>query len=741
MLEKKPYHNFFHDRHFYEGLRLTIGIALPTFIMSWFGHLAIGITMSLGALCVSVADNPGPIHHRRIGMLITLALVTALTIITAWLNDTPLITGILITLAGFFFSMLVVYGDRAASIGISALLIIILSFQTNPKGKDIYLQALHVFAGGMWYFILSNVLHSLRPYKIVQQVLGDYLINIAHYFQSRTGFYTNDSNFETVFEDIFEQQVNVQTQQNLLSDLIFNTRKIVKESTNTSRRLLKIYLDATDLFENIMSSHEDYRILQKNFQDTGILSAIHSQMIKLSEELESIGINIKGGRESKANEILEESMVQLREKFESLRANTINENNVENFVGLGRIISNIQYVTNQIQQLHYYTISSKKVTKGSKALQHAGMTEKQRIDPNLYFDNFSFKSNIFRHSVRVALAMLIGFYVSMVLHLVHNAWILLTILVILKPAYQLTKTRNKDRLIGTILGIFLGAGILYVLKLNTILLSVMVLLMIVAYTFMRTNYFISVLALTTYLVIFYHFLYPTSLQYVITERLFDTFIGSTIAFLASLFIVPFWEHENIGLPMNAMLDSGKKYFYLVSKAYTDTPPSKIEINHSRREMYVALANVTGAFNRMLSEPRRFQKGIKGVYRFAVLNHILSSHLAALVYYKYSRNYPIQSEKITPLAKAIEDNFSNAKSYLDGNFDALLIVKSNANEEANNLTATFLNQRKTELQNGVLESETKDKLIEHKAVIGQFNHIFTLSGEIAKACKKFQEEAK
>lgn len=742
MLETKPYKNFISDRHFYEGLRLTVGISFPALIMAWYGNLAIGVTMSLGALCVSVADNPGPIHHRRIGMLITLLLISILSIFTSWLHFSIILTALLITFAGFFFSMLAIYGDRATSIGIAALLIIILSLQHSPAGKEIYKNAALIFSGGLWYFLLSNLLQLIRPYKIIQQVLGDYLINIAGYFRSRSKFYGHAPNYDNIYEHIFEQQVNVQKQQSLLSELLFNTRKVVKESTNTSRRLLKIYLDASDLFENIMTSHEDYRVLNKNFSASGILEDFRKQILLLCNELEHIGINIKSGVECTANDSLNESMFLLTEKFELLRIKTINETNVENFVGLGRILTNIQHLTDQIYNLHYYTNISRKVSKGGKAVQHARQIEKQRIDLDLYFDNLTFRSNIFRHSIRVALALLAGFYISIALHLTHNAWILLTIIVILKPAYQITKTRNKDRLIGTFLGIIFGAGFLYIIKDNTALLVVMIGLMVVAYTYLRTNYFISVLALTAYLVIFYHFLYDQGIQQVITERMLDTLLGSAIAFLASLFIVPSWEHENITESMHSMLEAVSKYYLQLSAAYTGANKiQRIELNHSRKDMYVALANVTGAFNRMLSEPKRYQKGIKGVYRFAVMHHILASHLAALMFYKYVRRYSFQSPKLIPIIETTANNFSSAKLYLEGNQAAIVPSRQDAGNEINLHIQQLLTQRRAELQEGILESIIKDRLVHEKPIIDQFNYILSVSDEIAKACKKFYDESK
>ena len=60
----KEYKSFISSHYLSDGVRITAGIALPAFIMSYLGLLTTGIVMSVGALCVAVTDNPGPVHHR-----------------------------------------------------------------------------------------------------------------------------------------------------------------------------------------------------------------------------------------------------------------------------------------------------------------------------------------------------------------------------------------------------------------------------------------------------------------------------------------------------------------------------------------------------------------------------------------------------------------------------------------------------------------------------------------------------
>ena len=74
----KKYINFINGRYASEGIRITAGIITPSLVMNMFDKLPAGLIMSFGALCVSVADTPGPARHRINGMLATSVLVTIL---------------------------------------------------------------------------------------------------------------------------------------------------------------------------------------------------------------------------------------------------------------------------------------------------------------------------------------------------------------------------------------------------------------------------------------------------------------------------------------------------------------------------------------------------------------------------------------------------------------------------------------------------------------------------------------
>jgi uncharacterized membrane protein YccC len=736
LFDRKAYKSFINGRYLSEGLRITAGILFPALLLGYLNMLSTGIVMSVGALCVSAADTPGPVQNRAYGMLSCVLVIGIVTVVVCYSTGSPLLLGTIIFAFGFLFSMITVYGTRTSALGIAALLVMILHLQTNIHGIHIWTNALFIVVGGTWYMLYSLAVYSIRPYKLIRQISGDFIQSIADYLRTRAAFYGKQPEYEKIRHLLLKQQLNVQQQQNQLSELLFKTRAIIKESTRTGRTLLKIFLDAGDLFESIMSSFSEYKVLHLAFDETGILDEFKTHILALADEMDEIGLAVKSGLRSHISNENIKKISETRAHFETLRLKFMNDANIENFISLGRIMQNIEEVARKIQLLHTYT-RYKKINKAEELRDYgySDYLETTDIRPSLFVNNLNFNSNIFRHSLRVSFAMLVGYGCSLLLHLGHSYWILLTIVVILKPAYSLTKKRNTDRLIGTISGVIIGVVILLLIKNNTALLIIMIFFMAISYVFLRTSYFTSVLFMTPYLVIFFHLFYPQNLKMVLTDRLVDTALGSGISFLASIFLVPQWSHTTIRIFMVKMIESNTRYFSLLARPFAGADiPKTGELKKTRKDVLTGLANLTDAFTQMLSEPKRFQKSTETIHQFVVLNHTLVSHLATLSYYLNVKKNKFNSVELFPVIENTVQYFNNAIHHLEQRRELIVPVDKITSNKLNELTDQLLDKRKKEISVGLLETETKTQLVNVKSVTDQFNYILNIAAEIYKSCR-------
>lgn len=736
----KTYKSFINSHYLSEGVRITTGVLLPAFFMSYFNMLSTGIAISLGALFVSVTDSAGPIHHRQNGMIVCIASITIITLIAGLVANSFLLSALFLFLACFFFSMIGVYGTRAASIGTATLIILTLSLDTRlnlTTPSLIIRHALLIASGGLWYMSFSLLLYNVRPYRLAQQALGDCIQATAEYLLIRSELYNPEADYEQTFLRLLQQQAVVQNKQNDLAELLFKTRSIVKETTHTGRALVMIHIEMAEIFERIMMSHQEYARLHQFFDKTDILNDYYLMAKELAKDLDEVGIAVKSGKPSSLDSYLAELIVNTKAKLDNLRESNLKPDNIDGFISLRRILENIEDLYGRLSTLQKYTHYDSTFKK--PVIPSAGYKDliySNKITPGLFIDNLTLKSDTFRHSLRVSIAILAGFAAAQFFKIGHSYWILLTIIVILKPAFSLTKKRNGDRILGTLAGILIGILILFTIDNKALLLVLLVLFMAGSYTFMRTNYFISVLLMTPYLVLFYHLLYPLDFRLLLKDRAIDTLIGSAIAFIASSFLFPSWERDKIKSAVSNMLTQAEAYFIVIAGVFGGKTILPATRQVARKNALVALANLSDAFNRMLSEPKSQQKGVELLHRFVVLSHTLTSYIATLSHYIQMQTIPYKSDDFIKVAEDIQQYFDNAVSFIEkeeirhktiANKDSLRIL--------NERVSVLLEKRKQELEQGLLETATIRPLVDLKSIVDQFDLIYNAAIDINKTVQK------
>jgi uncharacterized membrane protein (TIGR01666 family) len=731
----KQYRSFISSHYVGEGLRITTGVLVPVLLLGYFELLSVGLAVGLGALCVSITDSPGPIRHRRNGLVVCALLIFAVAILVSLVQQVPWLFMVALPVGCFVFSMIGVYGARATSIGIAALFVLVLQTEHHYEDWQIVYNALYILAGGAWYIVLSLFVNSLRPYKITQQALGEYVMATADYLKAKAVFFDTGTDREKNYAEILRTQIIVQEKQALVAELIFRTRSIVKESTHTGRVLMMVFMDVADLFEVATTSHQDYEKLHRYFDETEILREYRSLINKLAEELDEIGIALQSGRRSGYDKRIDAELIEERKHLQELRLKNLRPDNIDGFISLRHILDSIDEIATHIRTLHQYTSYDAKLRrKKINTPDPEDFIMHQSIDLQLIIDNLSFRSNIFRHSLRISAAALFAYIISAFLPVGHGYWTLLTVIVILKPAYSLTKQRNVERLSGTIIGATIGALLLYLVKDKTVIVVLLAVSMIGAYSFMRKKYLVSVVLMTLYLLLMFHLLYPKDFRIILIDRVIDTAIGSVIAIIFGYLFTPLWEHEQIHKYMSDALKDILKYYRQTSAIFTGEPFNKQEMVVVRKNSWVSLANLSDTFNKMLSEPKSKQKNVKEIHRFVVASHMLTSHIATLSYYAGSLQPEYIMNDYRPLITATTHALQQALDALEEekkNKDLIL----NADPEQVRLLGQRINQlvnkRQEELKLGQMETDTRKTLSEFKSITDQFYFIYKIGVDVEK----------
>ncbi|HTH82417.1 MAG TPA: FUSC family membrane protein [Mucilaginibacter sp.] len=626
IIQTKEIKSFFFSQYFSDGLRMSLGILAPALILLQFNLFDLGIALSLGALCICVIDNPGPVQHKRNAMGIGNLCLFVVAVTTGFARLNVFTLGLEVTLFSFLFSMFIVYGNRAASVGTSSLLIMVFMIDKAMKPNEVLGYSAEILAGGVWYMLFSLVFFGIRPYRATQQALGENINDIVKFLRIKADFYLPETNIDDNYKKLILQQIQVSQHQDAVRELLFKSRVMVRESTNANRILVLTFVDLVDMFEQIMATHYDYEQIREKFKDTGILTDIAHTVHKMADELENIGYAVLSNTRYKHLTNFMPALEQLKSKIDTIGTGQETSNLV-----LKKILINLRDLNKEIENIfnYYNSRSSKILIDNTEDVEFSKFVTHQDYEPHVFFDNFSWDSASFKHALRVSLVCLIGFIAAKTFSLGHHSyWVLLTIIVILKPGFSLSKQRNYQRLTGTIIGGIAGVLILVFIPNNNVQFALMLVFMLGTYSFTRLNYVVSVTFMTPYVLILFKFLGVGHIN-IVEERVVDTIIGSTIAFIASYLIFPTWEFEMVRTSLGEVITANVNYLVKIAKSITGKTVSTTEYKLARKDVYVKSANLSAAFERMTSEPKSKQRNIKHIHKFVVLNHILSSYTSTV----------------------------------------------------------------------------------------------------------------
>ncbi len=625
---EKEVKSFFFSQYFSDGLRMSLGILIPALTLLQFDRFEQGIALSLGAVCLCVVDNPGPVMHKRNAMLIGNLCMFIVALTTGYARSNVFALGLEVTIFTFLFSMFTVYGNRAASVGTAALLIMIFMIDRDVEPNEVLKYSGNILAGGIWYMVFSLVFFGIRPYRAAQQALGENIADIVKFLRIKADFYLHETDIEENYRKVISQQIKVSEHQDLVRELLFKSRVMVRESTNASRILVLTFVDLVDMFDHIMATHYDYQSIREKFEHTGVLPDISNIIQKMADELEHVGYMVLSNNRYKNLRNFMPELEQLKQKIDAIG----NENETSTLV-LKKILINLRDLNKEIENIwnYYHASASNVLIERQKRPdpEYSKFVSHQDYDWRIFFDNFNLQSGAFKHALRVSLVCLVGFTAAKLLPLGHHSyWILLTIIVILKPGFSLSKQRNYQRLFGTIGGGVLGIVVLMYIPNSNVQFALMVAFMIGAYSFIRLYYVVSVICMTPYVLILFKFLGIGGFD-ILEERILDTAVGSGIAIIASYLIFPTWEFEQIKKTLAAAVIANTQYLVRATESMAGRPAPITEYKLARKDVYIKSANLSAAFERMTSEPKSKQRNIRDVHKFVVLNHILSSYIATV----------------------------------------------------------------------------------------------------------------
>ncbi|MBC5842245.1 FUSC family protein [Flavobacterium sp. F-380] len=734
--------NFIDSTHFTNALKVTFSAVIPALLFSYLGYFSTGFTIALGAILTYPSDIPSSLKHKVNGMLVAAFTVAGMNLIINFIHPYPLLFYPVLVFLIFLMSMISVYGQRATMVSFSGLLAISLAFANLHSGWEMLRHSGLLLTGGLFYLLISLLFYYIRPNRYIQLQIAQGILLTAKYLKLRGDLWKLNSDRKEITKKQLHFQVELNAiHENIREVLIRNRTNI--GSSNQNRKMLITFISLVEIMELAIATSFDHNKLHQKFDaHPKVLETYQNLAYKLAACLKKVGKSIEDRTKytSKHNLLTELQKLEI--------AITDYEKQLdkgESTEGVLMLINMLHYAEKQVEKIK--TIE-RAFIENIQANEFKGRDKdlEKFISPNTYLwntliENLSFSSTVFRHSSRLTITILIGFIIGQVLPFQNTYWILLTIVVIMRPGYGLTNQRTYQRIFGTLLGGAIAFGVLLFINNTAITAALAILAMLLGFTYTPSNYKIGATFVTIYVVFIYAILTP-NITDVVQYRILDTCVGALLAFLANSFIWPSWEFLNLSKFISKAISANRNYLNQISILYNKKGEVTTAYRLARKEAFVDIGNLMASFQRMIQEPKSKQSKLQQVYKLTVVNHSLLSSLASLGTYIQSHKTTQASEAFNEVVNAVLKNLDSAILLLDNKVST--VMNPELIDESLKKRFIELNKiREREIKSNALEDEAdfKLKMQEAQLVIEQLIWLTSLSENILKITKTLLAEKK
>lgn len=734
---------FLKSTNFERGIKVGVGIIVPFTLLYFLGYFEYAPAVVLGLFLNVPGDIPGSAKRKVNAILISIGLTMVITAIILFSKPFLPLLLVALTVISFFVSLISVYGFRASLVSFSGLLAMVLAFAIQKEtAQEIMLQIALMGIGGLWYLFVTFIFKKITPKKDQNQLLSDTLLLIGEYLKLRGKLLTKGAKRDDRLKKTFALQHQISEKHETLREALLTERKRSGRSRYEEKQLL-IFISSINILELIEAKHLDYKMIDAIFGE-------RKEFLKASKELNKI----MGNHLIRLSELLIQKD-KIPNKNTLLKALSEANNSITNYIDTiklpeardGALV--LKNLYDYQEQLVYEIRAIRRVMANVKSASKVSLKKQdsnqfltlQEYNINILLQNFSLNSSMFRHSLRLTIALVFAYLLGFAFNIQNTYWILLTIIVIMRPSYGLTKERSKDRIIGTLIGAAVAVGIVLITQ-NIIIYSVLAIVsLILAFSLVQQNYKFAAFLITISVIFMYSLANPNAFE-VIQYRVLDTIIGATISIVANYLLFPSWEVNNIKQVLLETLKMNREYLLAMQNLYKEPSKNRLPYNLARKEAFLAISNLNAAFQRLTQDPKSKQKEFQLIYEIVTLNQTMISAIASIGNFIINHKTTPASKDFNNLIKKISISLQLSLNSLESNEDKNKITEGvieDAQEKLLDKYTKLSNLRDKNIEQGKTEidTDTLHGLQEAFLISNHMSWLRTLSENLQKATKKYR----
>lgn len=645
------------------GYSLRVLIALSASMgLSWYlGELGMVIPLFLGIIASALAETDDSWRGRLSALMVTLLCFSVAAVSVQLLFPWPWLFALGMAAAAFCLIMLGALGERYATIAQATLILSIYSMiaadQRGSEALQPWRDPLLLLAGAAWYGLLSVIWNALFAHQPVQQSLARLYRELAEYFKLKAAL------FEPIQQlDVEQLRLQLAQQNGRVVNAMNTTKETLLNRLGNGRsgakinRYLKLYFLAQDLHERVSSSHYPYQALSEAFFHSDVLFRCNRLLRLQSKACHELATAIRMRQPFRYSEANAQAQADLEASLDYLRQqnNPAWRSLLRSLRALARNLSTMQ------QQLS--TASYPEVLEGQQdnslldrqpqSLRDAASRIRLQLTPT---------SLVFRHALRLSLALICGYAVLQTVRPEQGYWILLTTLFVCQPNYGATRIKLVQRVTGTVLGLIAGWALFDLFPSQQIQALFAVIAGVVFFATRSSRYTLATAAIT--LLVLFCFNQVGDGYGLIWPRLIDTLLGSLIAAAAVFLILPDWQGRRLNQVVANTLSRSADYLRQIMHQYESGKRDDLAYRLARRNAHNADAALSTTLSNMLLEPGHFRRDAETGFRFLTLSHTLLNYVSGLGAHRESLPDDARDEMLEDAAQRLANSLDEIAAAL------------------------------------------------------------------------------
>jgi uncharacterized membrane protein YccC len=606
----------FVGQHIINGVSVGLGVIAVALVASAVFGFAAGQPATLGAISASISDLPAPWREKAKTLCFGFALALLSTVAIQLALPWPLAALLMIGVISFVGGIVTGLGRWAVAVGMQAVIpmVFILGFPRETFPAAVRIEIL-LAGGGVAYIAIALLATVFTDASGRRMVASETIREFSIYLRAVAGIFDPDRNLAAAYGATIRQQ-------SALSEQLQSARTLLLERPGTMGERFRlaasigILLDALDA---LVAAQCDVELIRKTPAAAAVLARIGDALRVGSLDLEHLSLELltTGHPTLPPDHYL--AIDALRREAARVEAGAMDPAaRAALDAATWRLVLSLSHVRRLEQSLS--NDATARTAIGDVNL--AAFIPKRSYALSALIPHFSPESAVLRFAARLTLAMMAGALVAQSLgDNRHGNWVLLTIAVVMRAGYGLTRQRRDDRVIGTLVGCVLAAGSVAYLPAGA-LVAVQGFGLAVTHSFARLNYRIASTGASVTALVSLHLVQPW-VSAPILVRLADTLIGAAIAHLFNYFW-PRWESSEA--PQLASRLQVQLAAFASAALRSDV--SEHDYRLARKNVIEAMAALSDSAGRMAIEPMTARKGLDEMAELLIRAYSFVAQLSA-----------------------------------------------------------------------------------------------------------------